>query len=272
MTTLILAKHHGSGNDFLILLDVDGVHPLTAGLARALCDRHRGIGADGVIRGTVPTTGPARLAFELRNADGSEAEMSGNGMRCLAHAAFDAGLVPAGEPFGVRTPTGIRQVLLHPVEGPGTIWASVAMGTGRVVGEPSGAAVGELRLQVDMGNPHLVILGADPATVAVAQLGPALERQHPGGINVEWVAVGPGAGHATMRVWERGAGETQACGTGSGAVAVALGHWGRAGRELTVHQPGGALDVAVADDGAVTVAGPSQRVATVEVRPEDLRT
>jgi diaminopimelate epimerase len=144
------------------------------------------------------------------------------------------------------------------------------MGSGRVVGERDGAP-GERRLQVDMGNPHLVILGADPAGVAVAELGAALERGHPGGINVEWVAEGPGPGEATMRVWERGAGETQACGTGSGAVAVALRHWGRAGAQLTVHQPGGALAVAVADDGAVTVAGPSQRVATVEVRTEDFR-
>jgi diaminopimelate epimerase len=271
MTTLILAKHHGCGNDFLILLDTDGSHPISAELARALCDRRRGVGADGVIRATVPATGPARLGFELRNADGSGAEMSGNGVRCLAHAAFDAGLVPAGEPFGVLTPTGIRQVTLRPAEGPGTVWASVAMGTGRVVGEPGGVPAGERRVHVDMGNPHLVILGPDPATVAVAQLGPALEREHPRGINVEWVAVGPGPGHATMRVWERGAGETEACGTGSGAVAVALRHWGRAGAELTVHQPGGALGVALADDGGVTVAGPSQRVATVEVRTEDLR-
>jgi diaminopimelate epimerase len=269
MTSLTIAKHHGNGNDFLVLLDLAGAHVLTASLARALCDRHLGVGADGVIRASVPATDTAMLDFELRNADGSEAEMSGNGMRCLAHAAYDAGLVPAGEPFGVRTATGVRQVTLWPAAGPGQVWASVALGAARVVGEPP-AGPGGRRVQVDLGNPHLVILTDDPAAADVPGVGPALERAVPGGQNVEWVAPGPGTGQATMRVWERGAGETRACGTGSAAVAVALRHWCLAGPRVSVRQPGGTLDVEVAGDGTVTVAGPSRRVASVEVRLEDL--
>ena len=126
MTVLTLSKHHGLGNDFLVLLDLAGDTPIDAALARAVCDRHRGLGADGLIRATlVPDDGarartrveraaPAAragsrsrlLTFELRNADGSAAEMSGNGMRCLAQAALDAGVVPADRPFRRPDPGG----------------------------------------------------------------------------------------------------------------------------------------------------------------------
>ena len=270
MTTLSLTKYHGIGNDFLVLLDLDGRHPVDAVLARAVCDRHRGVGADGIIRATRPTSvapGPEEgvLTFELRNADGSEAEMSGNGMRCLAHAAFDAGLVRAGETFAVLSPVGPKAVIVRPTESPGTVWASVGMGRGAVTGEPEPG-----RLRVNVGNPHLVILTADAAAVAVTEQGPAIERAEGRGINVEWVTAGPGPGAATMRVWERGVGETLACGTGSCAVAVALRHWDLAGPRLVVHQLGGAVEVVIDDDGAIALAGSSQRVGTIEVRPEEL--
>ncbi|MDP9386895.1 MAG: diaminopimelate epimerase, partial [Actinomycetota bacterium] len=93
MPILTLTKHHGLGNDFLVLVDLEGRHPVDAGLARALCDRHRGVGADGVIRVTAGTEG-ADVTMQLRNADGGLAEMSGNGIRCLAQAVVDAGVVP----------------------------------------------------------------------------------------------------------------------------------------------------------------------------------
>jgi diaminopimelate epimerase len=269
MTTLSLRKHHGTGNDFLVLLDLEGAHPLAAHVVRALCDRRRGIGADGVIRATTPDArgGDALLRFELRNADGSEAEMSGNGMRCLAHAAFDAGLVPAGETFSVITPAGLRAVVLRPTETPGLIWANVEMGTVSLVDGNGGAD----RLRVDVGNPHLVILVPDTAAIPVSELGPALERSEPKGLNIEWVTPGPGPDEATMRVWERGAGETLACGTGSVAAAFALGQWGRLGAEATIHQPGGSVEVHVRSDGSVSLAGASQRVGIVQVQLEDLR-
>jgi diaminopimelate epimerase len=239
-----------------------------ADLARRLCDRHRGIGADGLILGTrlPPATRNAALCLRLWNADGSEAEMSGNGMRCLAHAALDAGWIPAGERFGVLTPAGRRQVTVRPATEPATTWATVEMGEVQVCGEVDRCNIGHGQLLVDVGNPHLVVLGPDPATVDVATLGPALEATDAAGINVEFVALGPGPDELTMRVWERGVGETAACGTGACAAAAALHHWGRVGRAVTVRQPGGAAAVELRADGSVTLAGPSVHIATCVVR------
>jgi diaminopimelate epimerase len=265
MIGLTVTKHHGLGNDFLVLLDPEGVTPIDARLARSLCDRHRGIGADGLIRGTVPREGEARLVFELRNADGTPAEMSGNGMRCLAQAALEAGVVTAGQAFLVSTPAGDRTVTVRPTEAPRVVWASVDRGKAAVDGDEERCNVGHGQLNVNMGNPHLVILGPDPATVAVDRIGPELETSVPGGQNVEFVALGPGPDEITMRVWERGVGETLACGTGASAAAVALHHWGRVGVKVTVHQPGGDAVVELGDDGTVILSGPSQRIATCTV-------
>jgi len=263
MTSLTLAKHHGLGNDFLILLDLDGTTPIDAGLARALCDRHRGIGADGVIRATQPDGGDesAVLIFELRNADGSSAEMSGNGLRCLGQAALDAGLVVAGTRFVVATAAGSRGVTVRPADQPARAWASAEMGSAVIHdGDGERCNVGHGQLRVNMGNPHLVVLGPDPSVVAVAELGPALETSVAGGQNVEFVTLGPGPDEITMRVWERGVGETLACGTGACAAATALHHWGRVGRRVTVHQPGGDADVALRADGTVVLSGLVERI------------
>jgi diaminopimelate epimerase len=271
---LTLTKHHGLGNDFLILIDLEDRTPLTAELARALCDRHRGIGADGLIRATrppatPPATPPARppatLTFELRNADGSPAEMSGNGLRCLAQAALDRGLIPARTPVTIQTPAGPREITAAPAEGHGLAWVSVDMGVPAIDGEADRCNVGHGNLRVNLGNPHLVVLGPDPATVDVEKLGPDLEASQQGGQNVEFVALGPGPDEITMRVWERGVGETLACGTGACAAAVAVHHWGRTGTHVTVHQPGGDAAVALRPDGHVVLEGPSQRIATCTV-------
>lgn len=268
MTILTLTKHHGLGNDFLVLLDRGGSTPIDAALARAVCDRHRGIGADGLIRGTWAASGAA--TFELRNADGSSAEMSGNGMRCLAQAALDAGLVAADVAFAVVTPAGERTVTVRPLGGPGRAWVAVEMGTATIDGaDGERCNVGHGQLRVDIGNPHLVVLGPDPAVVAVESLGPALEAGVAGGRNVEFVALGPGPDQITMRVWERGVGETLACGTGACAAAVALHHWGRVGRRVTVHQLGGDADVELRPDGTIVLAGPTVRIAVCQIEVSD---
>lgn len=257
-----LEKFEGIGNDFLVLLDPQRLdRSAGASLARAACDRHLGFGADGLIRGRpAPEGSDAALVFELWNADGSEAEMSGNGMRCLAHAALDAGLVAEGVAFGVLTPAGRREVTVR--RGPGRLeaWASVDMGPAKVDGDTDRCNVGHGQLRVDMGNPHLVVAGPDPAHIDVAGLGATLERSEPGGLNVEFATLGPGPDEVTMRVWERGVGETQACGTGSCAAAVAFHHWGRVGRSVTVHQPGGAVAVELTGSGHVLLSGPSRRI------------
>jgi diaminopimelate epimerase len=261
---LTVGKYHGLGNDFLVVIDPP-VEPDGA-LARSLCDRHLGVGADGLIVGRM-LEGPSMfraaemiLSFQLFNADGSEAEMSGNGMRCLAQAALDAGLVGVGVSFGVRTPAGRREVVIE--RAGSAIWASVEMGSVRVQGA---IGVGADRLFVDVGNPHLVVAGPDPSTVEVTVLGPQLEASQPAGLNVEFVTAGPGPDEVTMRVWERGVGETQACGTGACAAAVAFHHWGRVGPSVTVHQPGGSVAVEIEPDGQVRLSGPSELIATCEV-------
>ncbi len=248
-------KLHGLGNDFLVSFDAgDGR------LARAACDRHTGIGADGLI--LAGTSDRGELTFQLWNADGSEAEMSGNGMRCLAHAALDAGMVEADRPFGVFTAVGRREVTIRR-QAPGVTWAVVDMGPVKVRLDRRGICnVGTGAVLVDVGNPHLVVLGPDPGTVDVDRLGPELERSDPAGLNVEFVTLGPEPDSITMRVWERGVGETQACGTGSCAAAAALHHSGRVGPAVTVHQPGGSVAVDLRPDGTATLAGPSVRIAT----------
>jgi diaminopimelate epimerase len=205
------------------------------------------------------------MTFELRNADGGEAEMSGNGLRCLVHAAIDSGAVKIGPggTLGVLTPAGRREVSVHALED-GWMWASTEMGEPKVVGPSDNCNVGNGQLFVDVGNPHIVVLGPDPRTLDVASLGPALsdETGAQGGVNVEFVTLGPGRDELTMRVWERGVGETQACGTGSVAAAAALHHWGRVGTKVTVNQPGGSAEVELRPDGTAVLSGPSRRVGT----------
>ena len=141
---LELAKYEGLGNDFLVLVDLHGRHQLDAGLARLACDRHLGFGGDGLLRGgPAPEGSVEKMTFELRNADGSEAEMSGNGLRCLAHAAIDAGAVSArpGDSFGVLTPVGRREVHVRDLED-GFMWASTEMGVVKVVGDDERCNVG----------------------------------------------------------------------------------------------------------------------------------
>ena len=265
---LELVKLEGAGNDFLVLLD-DGAAGTEAGpaVARAACDRHRGFGADGLILGRRDPGDGLRLGFTLWNADGSAAEMSGNGMRCLAHAALDAGWVDEGETFGVSTVAGRRDVTIRRTAVPGEAWASVTMGVPVVGGDDSRCNVGHGSLRVDMGNPHLVVAGPDPAGIDVATLGPRLESSIDGGANIEFVTLGPGVDELTMRVWERGVGETLACGTGSCAAAVAFHRWGRAGRSVTVHQPGGAVVVELRPDGEVVLSGPSRRIGRCTWEP-----
>jgi diaminopimelate epimerase len=260
---LRLTKHHGAGNDFLVLLDPDDRRPLSAAEVRALCDRHRGVGADGVVR-VVSGSGPAALSMDLRNADGGVAEMSGNGIRCLVQAAVDEGLVGAGTVV-VETLGGLRAVDYRAGPGPGSGYGRVDMGHvvlgAEIVDMPSGARWGQ---HVDMGNPHVVLFGAPAGDEALATVGPRIERSVPGGANVEFVWPGPASGELTLRVWERGVGETLACGTGACAVAAAAHAHGEAGTRVRVHNPGGPLDVEL-DGSAVHLAGPTQKIADITV-------
>jgi diaminopimelate epimerase len=243
MPGITLTKHHGVGNDFLVLIDQANTHPVDEALARAVCDRHRGVGADGIIRvGPAPADGSADFTFELRNADGSPAEMSGNGLRCLAQAVLAATLTD-GPSFSVATPAGRREITVRPTEAPGVIWAAVEMGRARRDGE-----------LVNMGNPHRVIV-TDDLSAAPA---------HDGSVNIELVRPGPGHDELTMRVFERGVGETQACGTGACAAAFVAHDRGLVGSRVTVHQPGGDVEVTIRADGTIVLAGPAEYICRVE--------
>jgi len=261
---LTLTKHHGAGNDFLVLMDPDDRHPVAPEMVRALCDRRFGVGADGVIRVLAGREG-TDLSMELHNADGSPAEMSGNGIRCLAQAAVDAGVV-ARPGFTVWTPGGVRTVEYTAGGAPGSAEVSVDMGKAELGPDQVQQFDDRRARTVDMGNPHLVLLGPDPSQVDVAGLGPRLQEVHPGGINVEFIAVGSGPDQLTLRVWERGAGETLACGTGSAAAAAAAHSWGLVGDRVAVRNPGGTLTVELGSDG-IRLSGPTRKVADLEVDP-----
>src|ERR671919_117609 len=212
-----LTKHQGLGNDFLVLLD-DASHPLDARIARALCDRRTGVGADGIIRATpfdaVPDdAADAVAAMELRNADGSAAEMSGNGIRCLAQALVLAGWA-AGPTITIRTDAGLRTVTLHRSD-PLTYDLSVDMGSARIDGEAPEWAAGPIRrtLRVDLGNPHLLLeVGPDGEEPDLVELGEQVNAKVPGGVNVHLVT-SRDRRHIAIRSYERGVGPTLACGT-----------------------------------------------------------
>lgn len=253
---LSFVKYHGLGNDFIV---VDG--PLMdPERARRLCDRRRGIGGDGVLTVLPPTTAGAAATMHIYNSDGSVAAMCGNGVRCVArHLAETRGL--SGE-LVIDTDSGPKRCAVHRDAAgvPSTI--SVEMGPARVEGEQELRVDGEtLRaVRVSMGNPHAVLFDM-PTRHRASAIGPAIERAVPGGVNVGFARPGPGG--IDLVVWERGAGLTDACGTGACAAAVASVRAGavRAGAPVEVRLPGGALEITVGEDlTRVTMRGPAERV------------
>jgi diaminopimelate epimerase len=268
-----LTKHHGFGNDFLVLLDGETSHPLDGDVSRALCDRRTGVGADGLIRATrldrtadPAAGGGAVAAMELRNADGSPAETSGNGIRCLAQALILAGWVD-GPTIPIHTDAGRRVVTLHDRSDALTYTLSVEMGVARITGEAAEWTGGPIRrsLRVDVGNPHLVLdAGSRDDEVDLVELGESVNGKVPGGANVHLLS-GETNDRVAIRSYERGVGPTLACGTGACAAAVAARAWGIVGDQVAVDQAGGTADVTVGGDGAVVLRGPATWVATVEL-------
>jgi diaminopimelate epimerase len=248
-------KYQGLGNDFVVVETPELMSPERA---RRLCDRRRGVGADGVLSILPPRAGGAAY-MHIYNSDGSVAAMCGNGVRCVArHLAERRAL--AGDVV-VETDAGPKRCLVHRDRSGAVESISVEMGPARYQGEEEFRAGGEvLRAhRVSMGNPHAVFFGE--ATVARATaLGPAIERAVAGGVNAGFAA--PRAGGLDLVVWERGAGLTDACGTGACAAAVAAVKSGLlpAGEALEVRLPGGPLRITVAADlVAVVMRGPAER-------------
>jgi len=262
-----LTKHHGLGNDFLVLLDRDGTRTVSAATARALCDRHRGIGADGLLRVTQGSTVGADhtdVTMQLFNADGGRAEMSGNGISCVAQAVSLAGIV-SGPVVTVTTDAGRRTVRIEPTEASNVHRATVDMGVAKVTDDLEFVGDGVLHAaRVDVGNPHLVLhvpeLESEDELIARGQ---QVNDLVPGGINIELVVPGPEPGDLTIQVYERGVGLTDACGTGACAVAAAGTHWELTGSSVRVHQPGGAADIVLSTTIEMTV--PVVHIATIEI-------
>lgn len=280
------AKGHGTQNDFVVLPDVDARVTLAPAAVAALCDRRQGLGADGVLR--VTTAGAARAAgvfdrlpeglaaddwyMDYRNADGSLAQMCGNGVRVFAHYLRASGLETRTE-FVVGSLAGPRPVVLHAVDAVRAD-VTVEMGKANVTGSGAATVGGHpfTGLAVDVGNPHLACV--DPAlnAAALAALDVAAPvafdaAQFPEGVNVE-VVTAPADGAVSMRVHERGVGETRSCGTGTVAAAVAaLAHQGADAGALTVRIPGGEVVVTITDATSY-LRGPSVLVAEGELSEE----
>ncbi|WP_101846140.1 diaminopimelate epimerase [Zhihengliuella sp. ISTPL4] len=282
-------KGHGTGNDFIIIADPDGQLELTAEQVAVLCDRHFGIGADGVlrvVRSSAIPEGAAALAEEpdaewfmdYRNADGSIAEMCGNGIRVFAHYLVRSGLavIEPGSTLPIGTRAGVRDVT-RSVSG-----YQVDLGAWKLSGDDplvraDGLTVTRPGLGIDVGNPHVVVALASDAELGLLELTrtPELEPSPTAGANVEFVVPGEplvrdGIGHVRMRVFERGVGETLSCGTGVAATALAVRYWAgaQAPDNWQVEVPGGTLGVRMfpAEDGEhVALSGPAKLVYQGEV-------
>jgi diaminopimelate epimerase len=282
----MFTKGHGTENDFVLLPDVGARLVLTSEAVSALCDRRRGLGADGVLRVTTADAALAAGVFgripegvgaddwymDYRNADGSIAQMCGNGVRVFAHYLRASGLETRDE-FVVGSLAGPRPVVLHDVD---AVSADVTVDMGKANQFGNGAAVvGGRRfggLAVDVGNPHLACVDASLTTAELADLDVAAPvwfdaAQFPEGVNVE-VLTAPVDGSVTMRVHERGVGETRSCGTGTVAATVAaLRHQGAETGTLRVRIPGGEVTVTITDVTSY-LRGPSVLVATGELSEE----
>lgn len=248
-------KYHGIGNDFVV---IEGGPLVSPDRAERLCDRRRGIGADGILTILPPQDGGVAY-MHIYNSDGSVAAMCGNGIRCVArHFAEPRGL--EGD-FLIETASGTKRCTVHRGVGQAVDEVTVDMGIARFEGEQNFEVGQETfkTLRVSMGNPHAVVFegaGLDRA----ASLGPAIEAKVPGGVNVGFARIEDSV--MNLVVWERGAGLTDACGTGACAAVVAAMTTGRlAGRgPVTVRLPGGVLTITVGADSTVLMRGPAERV------------
>jgi len=280
-------KWHGTGNDFILCME-EGVERISGdlnGLAVRMCDRHFGIGSDGLILiGRAGRSGRADFRMRMFNPDGSEAEMCGNGLRCVGGSVLRENVVNESEKIKIETSERLIGLSYpdRPNWAAGGVWVRVEMGTpvlerneipisgdgmSPVIEEEieiPGFGVKVKYTGVNFGNPHAVIFVDDVDAVPLSKWGPAIENHtglFPNRINVEFVQV-MDEGHVKMRVWERGAGITLSCGSGTSAVQVACKLTGRAGGSLRVDVPGGSLMTEYGENGEVYLSGPALKTFT----------
>jgi len=279
---VIFAKMHGLGNDFVVVNGfIEHLDDSVLGnLARNICDRNFGVGADGLI--LVLPSESADYRMRMFNPDGSEAQMCGNGIRCVAEFAYERGIT-RNNPVRVETLDGGKTLEVSVVDG--AVEAvrvdmgrpkierqeipTTMPGSGPVIAQPLELDGRNLSVTcVSVGNPHCVTFVGDVESFPVRELGPRIERHplFPERTNAEFVEI-RNRREMRMRVWERGAGETLACGTGACASVVASVLNGKTERAVTVHLSGGDLQIEWLEDGPVVMTGPAVEVFTGEVGP-----
>lgn len=289
---LSFTKMHGLGNDFIVIDDRAEELDFDPEAVEWFCDRNFGIGADGLMLVRPATVPGADFSWWFRNADGSVAEMCGNGIRCFAKYVVDHGLVPADQDdVAVETLVGIMRISVtraydgtmhlatvdmgEPVLKPAEIPTNMLCGDNddMVINCPLETEVGTFDVTpVSMGNPHVVLFVDDVEEADVWEIGPAIETHElfPKKTNVEFAQL-MGEDRIRLRVWERGVGETLACGTGACATVVAVSLMCRGGREAVVELPGGELAIRWAEDDHVFMTGPAEEVfsGTMVIEEDD---
>lgn len=268
--TVVLTKHHGLGNDFLIALEPP--RALGSAEAQAWCNRHTGMGADGLLVATPldeADRASTRWSMTLWNADGSRAEISGNGLRCLGQAIAMGSPASGPDAVGLEivTDAGERALTVEPGNSP-TWTVSAAMGTARngealATGWHKTAVTPHHQATVDMGNPHLVAVVDSVADIDMARVGPIIESEYQAGMNVHCIEV-VDRGAISLVVWERGAGITQACGSGACAAAWAARQLNLVDDKIAVTMPGGSATVCLQGDD-IELVGPATYIGKVEL-------
>ncbi len=260
-------KMHGAGNDYVYIDARTTPIDDAPSLAKMVSDRHKGIGSDGLV--LILPSEKAHVRMRMFNSDGSEAQMCGNAIRCVAKYAFEHGIVNTAE-LDVETKAGIKHIDLHIKD---NLVHAATVDMGKPIWIPKEIPVqyeGDLALEipvtaldktytvscVSMGNPHAVIQGENLDNLPISHIGPPLENHplFPERINVEFIEV-LDRKNVRMRVWERGAGETQACGTGACAVACVTARLGLTERDVNIHLLGGILNIRWADNDHVFMTG-----------------
>jgi diaminopimelate epimerase len=266
-------KMHALGNDFIVIDSREAETGDAGAMARRICRRRFGVGADQML--VLGESGVADFRMRIFNADGSEVEMCGNGIRCLAKYVWDRELSNSDvlrieTRAGIIVPERFEGMIRVDMGEPVLEGREIPVGLdGKVLDHPLRIEDNTFMITcVSMGNPHAVVFlegGLDE--FAVGRYGPMIENHalFPKRINVEFVEV-LNPSEIRMRVWERGAGETPACGTGASASAVASSLKGLAGREVTVHLAGGDLSIEWAENGRVYMTGPADEVYTGEIK------
>ncbi len=287
--TLQFTKGHSAGNDFVLFTDPDGVIDLTVDQVRAMCDRHRGIGADGVIRAVRSASIPdgadslaedadAEWFMDYSNSDGSAAQMCGNGIRVYAQYLIENGLVQLehGETLAIGTMSGVRDIQRN-LSGFQVDLGRWSLRDGEPLVQAKALGVARPGLEISIGNPHVVVALShdDELDEADLSFSPVIDPPVADGANVEFVVpveplVSNGIGRIRMRVHERGSGETLSCGTGTAAAALAIRHWagGAAPNQWQVEAPGGTLAVRMfpTEEGEhVALSGPVELVYAGEL-------